>query len=277
MPEIAEVAVYAHDIKKLIKKAVLKKAYYKGEKRWQKTIVPQGVRNLLKEWTGHQLTLSSLGKTLYLESENNENDKRVQFKLGMTGMFQIKKPTPEVLKKHVFLVLEFDFKDGNPFFLYYMDYRRFGRVSVSEDENKQAIAGYSPELGFNTKSVLEIKNIIKKLSGLTTKPRITWLLEHGVKTGVGNYLANEALGKLNLSPFSPFASEKEAVKTLITVCRIARQSYRYGGNSFKGGYYRLTGERGEFFRFCKFYRNFDINCYKFNGRSVYTNFVLKLK
>jgi formamidopyrimidine-DNA glycosylase len=266
MPEIAEVAVYAYDINRIVKNSVLKKISFQGEKRWQPVIVPKTVVDLLHSWVGQSLHFSSLAKTLYLQNVSDSN--KIQFKLGMTGMFQIKK-----IQRHGFLVFEFEFKDQKPVTLYYLDYRRFGRVALAKHE-LLAIAGYSSETGFYVKARQQITEITQSLRGIKTKPRITWLLEHGSKTGVGNYLANEALGQLNLSPFLPCVNEKEAVDLLVQVGRIAKKSFQHGGNSFKGGYYRLTGELGDFFKFCKFYRNTELNHYTFRGRPIFTKFKL---
>jgi formamidopyrimidine-DNA glycosylase len=270
MPEIAEVAVYAHDINKLIQGKKLKRVEFKGEARWQDVIVPKPVRSILKSWEGRNITFKSLGKTLYLNEFKSKEAAPVQFKLGMTGMFQINSPTADGLSRHSFIVFEFETKKEQTLKLYYLDYRRFGRVGLAKDE-PLAIAGFDGQKFF-TKDKSTIALIVKKLKGFKNKPRISWLLEQGVRTGVGNYLANEALGKLKLSPFDPCKNEEEATKLLFEVAKISQKSFDHGGNSFKGGYYRLTGELGDFFKYCKFYRNMTIKCFNFRGRPVYTHF-----
>lgn len=106
----------------------------------------------------------------------------------------------------------------------------------------------------------------------TRGPRISLLLESGPWTGIGNYMANEALGKLDLSPFEPFANREEFTRTVNTCLKIAAQSFVLGGNSFNGGYYRLDGSLGSFSSQMKFYQQKEIPRSVFKGRPVYSRF-----
>lgn len=85
-------------------------------------------------------------------------------------------------------------------------------------------------------------------------------------------MANEALGQLNLSPFTPCKNEKEA-RTLLTKCRdIAAQSLRYNGSSFGSGYFLLNGDEGGYLKYCQYYKKSEIPRHIFNGRPVFTKF-----
>lgn len=212
---------------------------------------------------GHESFFSSKGKSLYLKEKRG--NAAVLFKLGMTGMFQITELTKEVIDKHAFITFEFE-----KIRVYYLDFRRFGRVTLFSDVNLE-LAGFDGDQ-FYTVTESEIKKMIPQLKGWQKQPKITWLLKHGTRTGTGNYLANEALGRLNLNPFTPCGNEKECIALLKKVAEVATESYEHGGNSFKGGYYRLTGERGEYFKYCQFYRNSKIPSYSFRGRPIYTLF-----
>lgn len=264
MPEIAEVAVYANDLNKLIKNKELKAVTFAGEDRWRDKIVPPDARALLLSFTGQKCFFDSCGKSLYFQSEKSKQS--ILFKLGMTGMFQLSLPKADSKERHNFLTLEFDSLN-----IYYLDYRRFGRISVSSSKEDQSLAGFQAG-EFSILNKAEVTKLIPKLKGCLTKPKVSWLLEHGTKTGVGNYLANEALGRLNLNPFTPCENEKEAVSILLEVIKVASLSFKKGGNSFKGGYYRLTGEKGTFYKYCLFYRNKNVPCSLFNGRPIYSHF-----
>jgi formamidopyrimidine-DNA glycosylase len=263
MPEIAEVAVYAHDLNKLVNQKKLTKVLFGGEDRWRKKIVSKDARYLLKSFENNKCYFETEGKSLYLKSKRTSQC--VLFKLGMTGMFQLQL---EAKHRHNFLTLDFD-----GFIVYYLDYRRFGRISVAKDEDKSALAGFAGK--FKSMKKGEVEVLAQTLSGTLKKPKISWLLDHGSKTGVGNYLANEALGRLNLNPFTPCKNFREAVSLLMMVINVATLSYKKGGNSFKGGYYRLTGAKGSFFKYCLFYRNPKIPHMVYKGRPLYSNFVKK--
>lgn len=263
MPEIAEVAVYAHDLNKLIKGKKLTNITYNGDKGFREKIVSKETRSQLKEMVGQENTFSSKGKSLYLKSKGH--DAAVLFKLGMTGMFQTVEPSEDAMNRHAFITFEFEKMK-----VYYLDFRRFGRVTPFADDHLE-LAGFDGNK-FYTATREQIAEIIPQLKGWKKQPKITWLLNHGPITGTGNYLANEALGRLNLNPFTPCKDEKECILLLEKVAEIALESFKHGGNSFKGGYYRLTGERGEYYKYCQFYRNAKIPCHTFRGRPIYTLF-----
>ena len=97
-------------------------------------------------------------------------------------------------------------------------------------------------------------------------------MKHGEDTGVGNYMANEALGRLNLSPFQPSRSLEEARRVLKKCAEVAEMSFKWGGNSFGTGYYRLDGTEGAYARFCRFYQNNRVRRRMFRGRPIFTKF-----
>jgi formamidopyrimidine-DNA glycosylase len=264
MPEIAEVAVYAKDLNKLIGNKKLNKVSFHGEDRWRGKIVPKTVRARLQSFVKEQCFFDTRGKSLYFQTK--ESKEFILFKLGMTGMFQLALPKADSRERHNFLTLEFD-----DLVVYYLDYRRFGRVSVVKEKEAMALAGFKDEFFFKSKK--EVFNLLPDLKGYLVKPKISWLLDHGMRTGVGNYLANEALGRLNLNPFTPCKNQNEAACILKEIIAVAKLSFRKGGNSFKGGYFRLTGEKGTFYKFCQFYRNENVPYSIFKGRPVYSNFL----
>jgi formamidopyrimidine-DNA glycosylase len=261
MPEISEVAVYAKDLNKITENKKLTSVSFCGESRWREKIVPLPARKLLSSFIGNLCKFESRGKSLYFSTSGAENN--ILFKLGMTGMFQLELPKPDSKDRHAFLILEFE-----DLIVYYLDYRRFGRITTTVEKETIALAGYEDR--FFSLSRKEIKLFLPSLNGQLKKPKISWLLDHGARTGVGNYLANEALGSLNLDPFTPCKDSEEALNLLLEVIKVAKLSFKKGGNSFKGGYYRLTGEKGTFYKYCRYYRNENVPYSVFNGRPVYS-------
>jgi len=177
----------------------------------------------------------------------------------MTGRFHLE-PLNAKWRRHCFLVLRFD-----GLTIHFSDPRRFGRLSEPR-VSEFALGGFSEDSGFwyNRKPSLP--------KGYLSRPRISWLLGNGDQTGVGNYMANEALGRLHLSPFLPCESVGEAIRLLGQCAKISAQSFRHGGNSFGSGFYSLDGSEGRYAPFCRFYQNPNVPRLVFQQRPVFTRF-----
>lgn len=146
-------------------------------------------------------------------------------------------------------------------------------MTTSAPARGVALGGFSPIRRFFLSPISVLRRALKSsLHGFDSKPRVTWLLNHGQHSGVGNYIANEALGILRLSPFQPCKDEREALSLLRTCQKIAKESYRYGGTSFGIGYFRLDGSEGRFAARLKFYRKASSSRVVFRGRPVYSHF-----
>lgn len=258
MPELAEVAIYARDISKITTNKIVKSISFPNRDNWGNLILPKDICKIIKAFKGQSIEVESIGKVLRISNAEN-NVYSVDFQLGMTGKFHLEKPVGK-WKNHCFLEIEF-----NDFTIQYSDPRRFGRVRESRNI-LFAIGGFKTDLGFWYPKKIELP------PGFLKKSRYNWLISHGYETGVGNYMANEALGRLNLSPFESFKDYKEALKTLKLCYRIARASFNAGGNSFGSGYFDLHGNKGTYLKKCKFYQNQNVNRYHHNGRPVFTNF-----
>lgn len=262
MPELAEVAIYAKDLSDIAYNQTVTNIEFFNYKSGGSKIIPYQIRHILNSIIGKQIHFSSKGKSLLLNL--SETDKPlVEIKLGMTGQFHLNKRSDH-WKNHYFFSLQL----SNGIIIYYADPRRFSRISESKD-NEFYLGGYHYKKGFikNTKYCIP--------PGYLSKPRISWLLDYGDKTGVGNYMANEALGLLNLSPFNPCSNINEASILLKTSLRIASKSYLCGGNSFNSGYFSLDGTEGKYYKYCKFYLNPALTRTVFRGRPVYTKFTRK--
>ncbi len=258
MPELAEVALYARDLNELSCDQKILKVTFPNQSDWGSTIVPTAARRKLKSLVKQSIQFHAHGKALQLHTSGSEQP-LLEFRLGMTGQFHLSKKSAD-WRRHYFLALHFEKN-----IVYYADPRRFGRI-IEPIHSSCALGGFSPEKGFWTRDKVIVPD------GFKTLPRITWLLSNGDQTGVGNYMANEALGALNLSPFLPCSTVGEA-KTILKKCRdIARKSYKYGGNSFGSGYYSLNGDEGKYSRFCRYYQNQQVPRYIFRGRPVFSHF-----
>lgn len=253
MPELAELATYAKDISNKIdgSKLVMVKAY-----NTHKKLTPPPVFDFFNSRVNHKLYCLSLAKSLLFTDFNYS----VEFKLGMTGGFTV---TPS--EKHTYWAFEF----GNGFSLYHQDPRKFGSVNLRKCNND----GFEMALGGYGLGKFELLSYYKKHIKESDSPRISWLLNKGPKTGVGNYMANEALGRLDLNPFKPFSSIREMIATLEECKKVASESFELGGYSFGGGYYTLNGDKGKFQG--RFYKSQQIKKQTFKGRPVYSKYLEK--
>jgi formamidopyrimidine-DNA glycosylase len=264
MPELAEVALYARDLSKITQAQKVLKVTFPNQADWGATIIPAVMKKKLRSIVGKKVFFESAGKALFMFSHDNELEPLLEFRLGMTGQFQLTKK-PGKWKRHYFLSI----KVGNNE-IHYADPRRFGRTKLPK-LSTHALGGYKRNKGFWTRKDIVLPD------GYLKTPKISWLLTNGDKTGVGNYMANEALGLLNLSPFTPCRDEKEA-RAILKKCReIAAKSFIYGGNSFGSGYYLLSGAEGGFGEHCKYYGKTGICKSLFKGRPVFSKYQIPNK
>lgn len=257
MPELAEVALFARDLNKAASGKVVRRVSFHNTEDWGLTIIPAAQRKLLRNLQGKTISFQSHGKALhtYIDSVPVPT---IEFRLAMTGQFH--STQKKAFKRHYFLGIHFD--DSSIFFA---DPRRFGRV-VPPTNSSLALGGYSKAMGFWKARKIMVPD------GYNKGPKITWLLKHGEQTGIGNYMANEALGALNLSPFTPCSSLREATEILRACQKISKQSFQKSGNSFATGFFLIDGSEGSYSKFCKFYLNKEVPKYMFRGRPLYTYF-----
>lgn len=252
MPELAEAALMAQEMSEATRKHPLRRILFAGDRPFLKKIIPPPVQKAWRSFLSHPLEISSLGKRVYFGLEGSQ--RRIGVHLGMSGCFEAGAPSPE-RRRHGFLILEWK---GARF--HYSDYRRFSRMKLSDGPLNHAIGGWDPKRGLYFSSAKELKKTVSEaLGNFRRKPRISWLLDHGKITGVGNYMANDALGRLDLSPFEPAASLEEAVRILRECQKVAALIFRRRGG--------LAGN-------LSFYEAGKVLRTLYRGRPLYTRFKL---
>lgn len=262
MPELPEVAVLARDLSRLTKRSRLRTVYFQTGHKHLAKIFPASVRQALRALINRRTTISSSGKHLIIRSGSTA----IYMHLGMTGQFRLG-PVPPEYRQHHFMSLTWDRAA-----CYFLDFRRFARAKTTPPNPHETLGGFNPDAGFRISSPSAIAEQLSSMQGYLSTPRIRWLLRYGHRTGIGNYLANEALGRLKLSPFEPCQSTEEALHVLKMCQRLAKQSYQAGGTSFGIGYFRLDGSEGSFAKQLAFYRNPNTIRTMFYNRTVYSNF-----
>lgn len=265
MPELAEVARFAKDLNTIIGEERLMAVKPNRVDKFADRIAPADAAEEIKKNVGYKPRFMSIGKSLLMTLPRER--KIVVFKLGMTGRFQT--TVEDKFQEHVFWSFKFGDKT-----IQYLDPRRFGAVQLrsglDEKSREMALGGYA-ENKLVMRDLPRIFRYLTKNVPLSRTPRITWLLNTGKYTGIGNYMSNEALGALNMNPFQPFRNLKEILLVFKKCQEIAQESFDLGGYSFGGGYYMLNGKPGEFQG--KYYQKLPKQTFK--NRPVYTNYRLE--
>lgn len=264
MPELPEVAVLASDIRRIAASNSVRAVRFQTKHACFKKVMSATSVAIIRRFIGSHLKAGSNGKHLILSGEAGA----VRIHLGMTGHFKLGPITRKDRAHHFFTI-----RIGADT-LHYLDFRRFSRIQEYAI-NEFSIGGYKSGRGLSLTNKARLNFIVRNLPGLKSAPRISWLLRHGRVTGIGNYLANEALGRLNLNPYKHFQNEAEAMRTLLKCQALARASYRVGGTSFGIGYYRIDGSQGTFAEQLKYYRNPRIKRREFSNRGVYSLFPIE--
>lgn len=239
MPELAETAIYARDLNKVIDNAKLIAVETLNDKFSHKLCPPDAIVEVKRNLNSN-IKFMSTAKSLIMTLPRVNSI--LHFKLGMSGNFQ--EVMREGFEKHTF----WTFKFSNDRTIYFQDPRRFGSVTLQRgmDEQTRALSlgGYN---GTEFR-LTELTRVYKHLSHmkLSKLPKLSWLLSTGKYTGIGNYMANEALGHLDMNPFTAFKNIKEILAVFKKAQEIAEKSYSKGGFSFGGGYYMLNGQPGQY-------------------------------
>lgn len=261
MPEIAEVANIA-----LVLDSATEYRNFRincVDSKWYNHVVSQPARDSIAENNLVEIRKwESFGKCLIMRAHGRD----FQFKLGMTGRFMLASHANETDQKHTIFTLSPESLFDQV--ILYVDYRKFGKVDLltaAEEKlfSENALAGYS-DGRFVRRSTKMVKPSYKK-------PKISALLEDGSITGVGNYLANEALGELGLNPFTPFEGIHEYSRAITKIIDVAEESYKNSGFSFNGGYALPDGRHGQYKP--KHYKVASRSV--FRGRPVYSSYQLE--
>src|SRR6185312_2130057 len=140
MPELAEVALYARDLNKVIGERKVLKISFPNQQDWGSTIVPRAMQLTLKQLVGQSVSFSSQGKALFIRNQN-QLEPLAEIRLGMTGQFHLTKMMGK-WKRHYFVSIHFD-----DISIHYADPRRFGRV-MRPKPSRFHLAGFSDCHGF---------------------------------------------------------------------------------------------------------------------------------
>lgn len=179
------------------------------------------------------------GKMLVFEISDG---RKILSHLGMTGSWRIS--TTPLKEKHNHIQIKAS-RDGEKFYLSYVDPRRFGHLYLYEEpdaQKKLAELGAdlkSPDFTFDyfKKALLKYPERFLKVS----------LLDQSLFAGTGNYIANEICARAYVRPDRKIKSlkDKEVVALYHAVDIVVSGATESGGTTFQGGYYDANGDKGK--------------------------------
>lgn len=161
--------------------------------------------------------------------------------LGMTGGWRISKK--KVTEKHTHLQFSGEY-DGEPFYVAYVDPRRFGHMYLYNEEDAQKKLD---ELGVDLKSDdFTLKYFKEKLLKYPDRFIKVTLLDQSLFAGTGNYIANEICARAKVLPHRRVLtlSPLEIKKLYKAVHIVIDGATQTGGTTFQGGYADTTGSKG---------------------------------
>lgn len=179
------------------------------------------------------------GKMLVFEIGDG---RKILSHLGMTGSWRVS--GAPLKEKHLHIEIKGK-KEGEDFYLSYVDPRRFGHLYLFDEEkarNKLA------ELGEDLKSSDFTFDYFKK--SLLKYPerfvKVT-LLDQSLFAGTGNYIANEICARAYVRPDRKVKSlkEKEILALYHAVDVVVSGATDSGGTTFQGGYSDVNGDKGK--------------------------------
>ena len=230
MPELPEVDSYRTGLDRMIKGWKLRG----GKALWAKACTDNF--NIVKN---QKITgFNRRGKYLIINLTNDY----IVIHLRMTGRIDIGIETPK------YTTVEFNFENGEKMCL--VDYRKFGRIWITNDVN-QIIKNLGIEPLSRKFTVKKLNELLSKRTG-TIKPL---LLNQAFIAGIGNYLADEILFRSSIHPLrkADTLSKNEIKKLYLSIKYIIRKSIDYGGTTFLT-FRGPEGKKGDFWKKLQVFR-----------------------
>jgi formamidopyrimidine-DNA glycosylase len=228
LPELPEVETVKNGLAHVaLDREVASVRFYRADLR---EIIPQ---HLIKRILIGQKILSFERRSKYILITTSKGT--VLSHLGMTGAFLIRRSSkPEKSHTHFVIGLK-KLKGKDDVFLHYVDPRRFGRLSATEESPYEHpyLANLGPEPLELTPKKLSA-HLMERASGRKS-PIKNFIMDAKVVVGVGNIYACESLFKSGISPLR-LAGEVDPDEMLILagyIIKILRKAIKQGGTTIK--------------------------------------------
>lgn len=228
MPELAEVETIRRQLSDYLPFKI------KGEMR--SAFIGSILHTESEQLSGDTITqIKRHGKILIFHLQSN---RLLMGQLGMSGAWRISRhPLQE---KHLHLQLQ-----GAGYYLSYIDPRRFGHLYIWGQKQWRA---YRKRQGIDPSSAEFTKeNLIQAIKKFPLRMIKITLLDQGLFSGIGNYMANEicALARIRPTRRCHRLSRKNIDQLFIATVQVAQTAVISGGTTFQGGYQDAFGKNGE--------------------------------
>ncbi len=263
MPELPEVETVARGLR-----SVLPGRRIVGVRLSAKTDFIDDPASLERELPGTRVTgIERFGKFLVIGLEREgglerggrgKDDGKIALlmHLGMTGQIVVTPAEAPVLPHtHLFLVLD----DGRE--LRYTDIRRFGRIRILLDGEREALIG---RLGLDPLEMSE-KEFRQTITTRSTQIKAL-LMDQRVLRGMGNIYTDESLWRAKIHPrrLGTKLSEREVKALYKAIHAVLTEAIRSRGSSVSD-YVDSDGQRGEFQLRHRVYQREGKKCFRCGG------------
>lgn len=246
MPELPEVETVRAGLAPVLEGARLSKVEARrGDLRFP---FPEG---FVQRLTGARIEQLSR-RAKYLLARLDRGDTLVMH-LGMSGRFEIARPTGQDRPGHFHYAVEPDPKHAHVLFetedgekITYYDPRRFGYMDLLDTETLAEhpwFKGLGPE---PLSSVFDADHLAAAFKGRKQGPK-TLLLDQRIVAGLGNIYVCEALHRARISPFKPAGTIRKPrlVRLVEDIREVLGEAIAAGGSSLRD-FAKANGELGYF-------------------------------
>ena len=249
MPELPEVEVVCRQLASRISGATVEDIWFGRE-----DIIRQGARNL-PWYPGARVTeIERYGKTIAMAFENKSERRYIVAELGMTGLLLLdRRFVPS--EKHLHMIMNMTHSHEEA--LYYWNARRFGRVSLLDEEAWKAYRERRFGVDPLTVSEQDFMTLIKNCRG-----RVKALLLNQQRiAGIGNIYANEMLFRAGIHPHTHGNRlSKKRIQLLFDEMRkVLTEAIEKGGSSIRD-FLAPNGTRGLFQHYHQVYQKMGLPC-----------------
>lgn len=252
MPELPEVETVVRGLRKVLPGRRIM------DVRFGKTDFIQNAGGIERDLPGCRVAaIERCGKFLVIGLEKTPQKFDLIIHLGMTGQLTVCS-SAQICAPHTHAQMALD--DGRE--LRYTDIRRFGRILLASDRQRDALLG---RLGADAMEV-DLGGLQRQLAARRAQIKAL-LLDQRVVRGMGNIYADESLWRARIHParLASRLRREELGRLLHSIRRVLSEAIECGGSSISD-YVDATGQRGSFQVRHRVYQREGKKCFRCGGR-----------
>ncbi len=243
MPELPEVEVVRRQLESHIVGATIQDIWV-----GRNDIVRQGIKSLPWYLNARLVAVQRSGKSVALVCERKYERRYIVAELGMTGLLLFDRQSVPS-EKHLHVIIQFS--NSQHASLHYWNARRFGRLSLLDEQEWQAYR--ERRFGADPLTVSE-NDFVSLIKGCRGRVKALLLNQQKI-AGIGNIYANEMLFRARIHPDAQgYRLSKKRVQFLFgEMQKVLRESIDKGGSSIRD-YLSPAGTQGQFQNYHQVYQ-----------------------